>query len=89
MTTYDNTNRGSVWGNDKKKVEGANPNLPDFTGSINVDGKDYWISLWKRKADANPKSPALNISLTAKDEMPATQPAAVQPSVNDFDDIPF
>jgi hypothetical protein len=89
MTTYDNTNRGSIWGNDKKKVEGANPNLPDFTGLIDVEGKEYWVSAWKKKADANPKAPALSISLTAKDEMPATQPAAVQPSVDNFDDIPF
>jgi hypothetical protein len=63
MTDFDNTNRGSIWKNDKKETE----KHPDFTGSINVEGKEYWVSAWKRKPDANPKAPALSFSVTAKD----------------------
>jgi hypothetical protein len=40
---YDTTNRGAIWKNDDKQ----NDNHPDFKGSINVDGKDYWISARK------------------------------------------
>jgi hypothetical protein len=46
---------------------------PDFTGSILVDGKDYFLSGWKRKADANPKGPALSLAVTVKDNQPHTQ----------------
>ena len=50
MSNYDNNNRGAIWGNDKKVKD----TQPDFTGSILVDGKDYFVSGWKRKADASP-----------------------------------
>lgn len=86
MSDYENNNRGAIWGNDKKVKD----TQPDFTGSILVDGKDYFISGWKRKAGASPKSPALSLSVTLKD----VQPSAVQPTAatgGDFDgeDIPF
>ena len=63
MTQYDNTNRGSIWGNDKKEKD----THPDFKGSINVEGVEYWLSGWKRKPDANPKAPALSLSIQRKD----------------------
>ncbi len=43
--SYDNTNSGMLARNDKKKTE----KHPDFTGSINVDGVDYWLSAWMRE----------------------------------------
>jgi hypothetical protein len=58
MTEYDNTNRGQIWGNEKKR-EGKQD--PDFTGSLNVDGREYWISAWKRKEGASAKAPALSL----------------------------
>ena len=62
--SYDNTNRGQIWKNDKKLTESH----PDFKGSINVEGVEYWVSGWKRKEGANPKSPALSFSIQAKEE---------------------
>jgi hypothetical protein len=63
---YDNTNRGSIWKNDKKETD----NHPDFTGSLNVDGTEYWVSAWKRKPDASDKAPALSFSVKPKDAAP-------------------
>jgi hypothetical protein len=40
--TYDNTNSGLLAKNDKQ----GNENRPDYRGSINVDGRDYWLSAW-------------------------------------------
>lgn len=35
-------NKGSLFSNKDKKTD----NHPDYKGSINVDGKLYWISCW-------------------------------------------
>ena len=88
---YDNTNRGALWGNDRKETD----KHPDFRGSINVDGKEYWLSGWKRKPDDNPKAPALSLSVQAKDEVQqqgyqqASQQATPPPQEDFGDDIPF
>lgn len=39
---YDNTNRGSL-GKNKRKEQDKHP---DYSGQINVDGRDYWLSAW-------------------------------------------
>lgn len=39
---YDNTNTGILTRNDK----GGNEARPDYRGSINVDGVEYWLSAW-------------------------------------------
>ena len=81
MSEYDNTNRGQIWKNDKQTTD----KHPDFTGSINVEGKEYWVSAWKRKPDANPKAPALSFSIKLKDD--ATTVSA--PAVELDEDLPF
>jgi hypothetical protein len=97
MSEYDNTNRVSIWGN-RDKREGKQD--ADYTGTVNVEGKEYFINLWKRKPDANPKSPALSGNIKAKDKVnqagmdqakAAAQPDNAAPSGSEFDsdDIPF
>lgn len=88
MTQYDETNRGSIWKNDRKERE----TQPDFTGSLNVDGVDYWVSAWRRKADANPRAPALSFSVKPKEQAHdhGMQQARQAAEPTDFDDdIPF
>lgn len=91
---YDNTNRGAIWRNDKKEKDSH----PDFKGSLNIDGKEYWVSAWKRKPDAKPESPALSFAVKSKDEvnksgMEQAQAAVSAPPQPDYgfidDDIPF
>ena len=91
MTEYDNTNRGEIWKNDRKDSD----RHPDFKGSINVEGRDYWLSGWLRAADANPRAPSMRFSVTPKDEAQAeginNAKAAIKPEIPPFDDqqIPF
>lgn len=87
MSDYDNTNRGAIWGNDKKEKD----THPDFTGSLNVDGVDYWVSAWKRRPDAGPKAPALSFSVKPKDEAPQRSPGGANQARGGApdDDIPF
>lgn len=39
--TYDNTNTGAIFKNDKKS-----DNHPDYKGKINVKGEEFEIALW-------------------------------------------
>lgn len=71
MTEYDNTNRGSIWKNDKKR-EGKQD--ADFTGSLNVNGVEFWVNAWKRKEGAADKAPALSFSIRPKEDQ-GQQPA--------------
>lgn len=41
---YDNTNRGVLFKNDRKEED----NHPDYKGSVNVDGVEFWLSAWIR-----------------------------------------
>lgn len=83
--SYDNTNRGQIWPNDRKEKD----THPDFKGSVNVDGKEYWVSAWKRKPDANPKAPSLSFSVQPKEDSGNVPQQAPQAGGGDFDDIPF
>jgi hypothetical protein len=86
MSNFDNNNRGSIWKNEDRKSE----THPQFKGSAEVNGVEYWVSGWLRKADANPKAPAMSFSFQAKEQQSAPKPA--QAPANDFDsgeDIPF
>ena len=86
MSNYDNTNRGSIWKNEKKLTE----NHPDFTGSLNVDGKEFWVSAWKRKPDAKEGSPALSFAVSEKEQKPnQSSQNFQQPQELDDSDIPF
>jgi len=82
MTQYDNTNRGSIWKNDKKETDSH----PDFRGSLDVDGVEYWVSAWKRKEGANPKSPALSFSITKKESRQVSSSSPAPAPDADFDD---
>ena len=85
MSEYDNTNRGSIWPNDKKLTDSH----PDFKGSLNVNGVEFWVSAWKRKPDANPKSPSLSFSIQEKEVKGDSRPSNT-PVDDDFSDsIPF
>lgn len=42
MTTYDNTNRGVLFDNDRKESDSH----PDMTGTLNINGIDHWFSAW-------------------------------------------
>lgn len=58
---YDNTNRGILFENDRKRSD----KHPDFRGSINVDGRDYWLSGWEKETK---KGPALSLSVEPKQD---------------------
>ena len=82
---YDNTNRGVLFRNDKKETE----KHPDFTGSIDVDGVDHYLSGWIKESKQGKKFFSLSIKPKDAVAKPALKQAK-QVVEDDFsDDIPF
>lgn len=85
---YDNTNTGILNINDK----GDNEKRPDYKGSVNIEGVDYWLSGWTRTAQQGDRAGQQFISLKAekkKDAVESMRPmSAPQPvlSADNFDD---
>ena len=90
---YDNTNSGMMARNENRKTD----KHPEFSGSINVEGREYWLSAWVNEGKPGGKMEGkkyFSIKLNPKEaRAPASgAPARMErPSFNDGldDDIPF
>lgn len=72
MSQYDNTNSGLLAKNDKQ----GNESRPDYRGSINVDGREYWLSAWIKQGREGTKLAGqkyMSLSVKPKDT-PAPAP---------------
>ena len=92
--SYDNSNRGAIWANDKREKESH----PHFKGKATVDGVEYYVSAWKRGDGAKPNSPSLSFSFVKVDDVKEKNLGQANqalntpspPPVMDYDDdIPF
>jgi uncharacterized protein (DUF736 family) len=78
---YDNTNRGMI----SKNLNKTSDNHPDHSGSLNVNGVDYWLSGWVKKSKAG--NNFLSLSIKPKEARAEKPKAKVE---DDFDqDVPF
>ena len=55
---YDNKNKGVLFKNDKKE----NEKQPDFTGKINIEGKDFRLAAWKKESKNGKTFLSINVS---------------------------
>lgn len=51
MTQFDNTNSGILHRNNRK----TEAKHPDFAGTINVEGREYWLSGWVKDSKEGSK----------------------------------
>ena len=84
---YDNTNRGALFRNNRKEQDSH----PDHTGSINIDGKEYYLNAWIKTSQNGNKF--FSLSVKPKDENQAwksnpSQSAGIKNNAEP-DDIPF
>jgi hypothetical protein len=78
---YDNTNRGVLFSERDKKTKDDDR---DYSGSINIDGTEYWLSAWIRTSK---KTGQKFMSLSVK---PKEERAPSNEGRRDMDDqIPF
>ena len=82
---FDNTNRGVLFRNDKKETD----KHPDYTGHINVNGVELWLSAWIKESKSGTKY--MSLSCKEKDEAPApkTEAKPAAKAIDPDDDIPF
>jgi hypothetical protein len=81
---YDNNLRGVLFKNDRKEKDSH----PDYKGSCEVEGVEFWISAWIKEGQ---KGKFMSLSFTPKEEAaPAPPPPRQQQRrSNRDDDIPF
>lgn len=80
--SFDNTNRGILSKNLNKTAD----NHPEYSGSLNVDGTDYWLSAWIKESSKDGKK-FFSLSIKPKDK---PKPKAKEDDLGDFDqEVPF
>jgi uncharacterized protein (DUF736 family) len=80
---YDSTNRGSLFKNDRKD----DAKFPDYKGSINVDGTEYWLSAWIKVSKDGAKF--MSLSVKNKNADASLQPKKKVKQEEFEDDVPF
>lgn len=85
MQQFDPTNRGTLFKNEKKTED----RHPDMNGSINIEGKEYWISGWKKVSKAG--TGFISLSVRAKEEQTRqiSKPTTKSKAADIDDDIPW
>ena len=83
---YDNTNRGALFTNERKTSD----KHPAYRGSINVGGKEYWLSAWIKTGKSGAKFMSLSIqSKEAYVEAKKAPKPASSVGIDDDDFVPF
>jgi uncharacterized protein (DUF736 family) len=79
---YDNTNRGMLMKNQNKTAD----NHPDYSGSLNVNGVDHWLSGWLKESKNGNKF--FSLSVKPKEQKSEPKPKK-QVEEDPNDPIPF
>lgn len=76
-------NSGTLGKNERTRPDHKDP---EYTGSLNLDGKDYWLSAWVKTGQDGKKF----FSIATKPKEPKADPGAyVPPPADDGCDVPF
>lgn len=83
MTQYDETNRFTLFKNNRKEKD----THPDLTGTINVDGVEYYLNAWTKEGKSGK---FISGSIKLKEAKSAPKPVA-ETTADPFSDseIPF
>lgn len=89
MAEFDNTNRGVLFNNKDKKTQDSHP---DYSGSINFNGVDCWLSGWIKESKDGKKFFSLSVKPKEQQARQVNQPTRKAPLAEDLDDgsdLPF
>ena len=80
---YDNTNRGTLFRNEKRISEKA----PEYEGKIDINGTEYKLAAWIRESKTGKKFFSLSVSsLQTKKAEPVKQ---AEPIIAIDEELPF
>jgi uncharacterized protein (DUF736 family) len=85
MAEYSNENTGALFRIDPKEKQ--SDRHPDYNGSVNVGGVEYWLSGWKKVSKKG--DTFLSLSIKPKDAKPAAKGRQAAPMDDDMDSCPF
>ena len=83
---FDPTNRGALFKNERKEKD----TQPDYTGSLNVGGVEFFLDAWLKTAESGRKF--MSVSVKRKDKQPEAPapkapPQRQAPARSGFDDM--
>jgi len=58
MAQYDNEKRGALFQNEKRDK----PNSPNYTGTIAINGEEFWLSAWVKESKSGKRFLSLSAS---------------------------
>jgi hypothetical protein len=80
---FDNTNRGTLGKNNKKTKELQ----PEYSGSLNVNGVDYWLNGWIKESETGK---FFSLTVRPKEEAPRQSSEPTRKAKPELDDdMPF
>ena len=87
MAYEQKVNSGSLFRNDKKTQD----THPTHTGSINVEGVEYWLNAWTNEVKSGPKAGKkyFKLSVKRKEQSAAPGPGPDEQADEIDDDVPF
>jgi hypothetical protein len=68
--TYDNTNKGTLWMEAQERTSQTGEVYFQYTGSINVEGKDFWINAYPKKVTRKDGTEVDVLNLVVKEKKP-------------------
>ena len=84
MTEYSNENRGTLFKNTKKEED----RHPDYNGSINVEGTEYWLNAWIKESKKD-GTKFFSLSVKEKQDSPRQSSAPTRKTKSEDSDLPF
>jgi len=72
MSYQQKPGQGSLFKNDKKTSQ----NAPEYKGTININGQEFWLSAWIKEGT---KGKFFSLSAQAKDPYPETRQNTTKP----------
>lgn len=83
MSTYEQKrDQGSLFKNDRKEKEGH----PDYKGSANIEGLEYWVSAWVNTSKDGKKYMSLKFQVKEGQNVP--QPPKPEPVFEPLPEFP-